>query len=122
MQILSLFFARGHNCTVCIVWFATTTAWFGLTAPLFTLDQCVHLTAPQVQGEGGEWPRAVLFSLTAKVYCSWQGLIFSSLFYFILLFILIFIFIFSFHFLTSGGILMVHSQKNTVLLIGFTSS
>lgn len=27
------------------------TAWFGLAAPLFILDQCVHLTAPLGQGE-----------------------------------------------------------------------
>lgn len=29
------------------------TAWFGLSAPLFTLDQWVHLTAPQGWGGGG---------------------------------------------------------------------
>ena len=49
-------------------------ASLGLTAPLFTLDQCVHLTAPQGQGEGGERRGAVLFRLRAKGFCSWQSL------------------------------------------------
>lgn len=56
------------------------TAWFGLAAPLFSLDQCVHLTAPQSQGEGGEGQRAVLFRLTAKGICSWQILSFMFVF------------------------------------------
>lgn len=57
-----------------VVWFCLTImlARFGLAAPLFTMDQRVHLTAPQGQGEGGVRRGAVSFRLTAKGVYLWQ--------------------------------------------------
>lgn len=80
-------FARGHKCPVsfvlvCFPFKVMTigTAWFGLSAPLFTLDQCVHLTAPRGQGEGEREEGAVLFRLTAKGIRLWQILSFMFVF------------------------------------------
>lgn len=56
------------------------TARFGLAAPLFTLDQCVHLTAPRGQGVGEEERGTVLFRLTAKGVRLWQILSFMFVF------------------------------------------
>ena len=59
------------------------TAQFGLAAPLFTLDQFVHLAAPQDQGEeeGGVGRGAVLFRLTVKGFRLWQILSFLFLYF-----------------------------------------
>lgn len=64
-----------------VVWFCLTmSARFGLAAPLFTLDQRVHLTAPQGQGEGGVGRGAVRFRLTAKGVHLWQILCYFFVF------------------------------------------
>ena len=68
------------SCLFVLFCFVIMTARFGLAAPLVSLDQHVHLTALQGQGEGGEGRGAVLFRLTAKGIRLWQILSFLFVF------------------------------------------
>lgn len=60
-NVLSVLFWSVFCCSFPFKVTTIGTAWFGLSAPLFRLDPCVHLTAPRGQGEGGREEGAVLF-------------------------------------------------------------